>query len=128
MKPVRSALALFLCAAVLGTNVAAQQHVTNAADLQRLLDEHVEEQEALRAVVHQTLAGPEVERVAQGLGIDLSRVADAVSMLDGAELAQIAAQADLVDTSLAGGQSSVTVSTTWIIIGLLVLILVVVAV
>ncbi len=128
MRILRSALSLLLCAALAGANLVAQQHVVDAADLQQLLDTRADDEEALRAVVHRILARPEVERVAQALGVDLGRTVDAVSTLDGAELAQMAAQAHAVDTSLAGGQGSITVSTTMIIIGLLVLILIIVAV
>ncbi len=128
MRILRSAISLLLCAALAGANLAAQQHVVDAAELQQLLDTRADEEEALRAVVHRVLARPEIERVAQGLGVDLGRSVDAVSTLDGAELAQIAAQAHAVDTSLAGGQGTITVSTTMIIIGLLVLILIIVAV
>ena len=128
MRILRSVISLLLCAALAGANLAAQQHVVDAADLQQLLDTRADDEEALRAVVHRVLARPEVERVAQGLGVDLGRAVDAVSTLDGAELAQMAAQARAVDTSLAGGQGSITVSTTMIIIGLLVLILIVVVV
>ena len=128
MRILRSAISLLLCAALAGANLAAQQHVVDAAELQQLLDARADEEEALRAVVHRVLARPEIERVAQGLGVDLGRSVDAVSTLDGTELAQIAAQAHAVDTSLAGGQGTITVSTTMIIIGLLVLILIIVAV
>ncbi len=128
MRILRSALSLLLCAALAGANLAAQQHVVDAADLQQLLDTRADDEEALRAVVHRILARPEVERVAQALGVDLGRTVDAVSTLDGAELAQMAAQAHAVDTSLVGGQGTITVSTTMIIIGLLALILLVVAV
>ena len=128
MRILRSALSLLLCAALAGANLAAQQQVVDAADLQQLLDTRADDEEALRAVVHRILARPEVERVAQALGVDLGRTVDAVSTLDGAELAQMAAQAHAVDTSLVGGQGTITVSTTMIIIGLLALILLVVVV
>ena len=47
--------------------------------------------------------------------------------MDASEVAQVAAQARTANETLAGGQSSVTISTTTIIIGLLVLILLIVA-
>ena len=128
MRILRSAISLLLCAALFGANLAAQQHVVDTAELQQLLDTRADDEEALRDVVHRALVRPEVEQVAQALGVDLGRAVDAVSTLDGAELAQMATQAHAVDTSLAGGQESITVSTTMIIIGLLVLILIVVAV
>ncbi len=128
MRILRSAISLLLSAALFGANLAAQQHVVDTAELQQLLDTRADDEEALRDVVHRALVRPEVEQVAQALGVDLGRAVDAASTLDGAELAQMAAQADAVDSSLAGGQGSITVSTTMIIIGLLVLILIIVAV
>ena len=71
------------------------------------------------------LGNPEVKAVAEKAGLDLRRATTAVASLDGQELTQLAAQARQVDQALAGGQSSITISTTVIIIGLLVLILLV---
>jgi hypothetical protein len=51
-----------------------------------------------------------------------------VATLDGEELANLAAQARQVEGQLAGGQSTVTISTTLIIIALLIIILIVVLV
>ena len=50
----------------------------------------------------------------------------AVSTLNAEQLATVAAQARQAEQGLAGGQSSITISTTMIIIGLLVLILIIV--
>jgi hypothetical protein len=47
--------------------------------------------------------------------------------VDGEDLSALAAQARQVDEALAGGQSQITLSTTMIIIGLLVLVLLIVA-
>jgi hypothetical protein len=47
--------------------------------------------------------------------------------MDASEVANIASQARAANDTLAGGQGSVTISTTAIIIGLLVLILLIVA-
>jgi hypothetical protein len=62
------------------------------------------------------------------MGLDVRRAVDAVAVLDGPELASLASQSRQAEAALAGGQSSITVSTTLIIIGLLVLILIIVAV
>jgi hypothetical protein len=74
------------------------------------------------------LEHPEVKAVAERSGLDLRRATTAVATLDGAELAQVAAQAQQVDQALAGGQSRIVISTTLIIIVLLVIILIIVAV
>ena len=72
------------------------------------------------------LERPEVQAVAGDIGLDLRRAQSAVSTLDAQQLSTIAAQASQVEQALAGGQSSITISTTLIIIGLLVLILIVI--
>jgi hypothetical protein len=58
----------------------------------------------------------------------LDRAESAVRTLDGDELTRLASQARRAQEALAGGQSSVRISTTLIIIALLVIILIVVAV
>jgi hypothetical protein len=68
-----------------------------------------------------------VRELAGKLGLDLKRAEVAVATLDDVELGVIAARARTVNDALAGGQSTVTISTTVIIIGLLVLILLIVA-
>ena len=60
-------------------------------------------------------------------GVDIRRADSAVATMNGSELASVAAQARQADEALAGGASTVTISTTTIIIGLLVLILLIVA-
>ena len=69
----------------------------------------------------------DVRAIAGKYGIDIRRAERAVAAMDATDLANIAAQARAADETLAGGQGSVTISTTAIIIGLLVLILLIVA-
>jgi hypothetical protein len=69
----------------------------------------------------------DVKAIAGKYGIDMRRAESSVTAMDASEIAQIAAQARAADEALAGGQSKVTISTTTIIIGLLVLILLIVA-
>jgi hypothetical protein len=66
--------------------------------------------------------------VAQGAGIDIRAVSAVTSALDAQQLAQVATQARAIDQSLVGGQSKVTINTTLLIVGLLVLILIIVPV
>jgi hypothetical protein len=77
--------------------------------------------------VLRVLRHPDVARLAGQVGLDLKRAESAVATLEGQELADLAARARDVDQALAGGQRSITISTTLIIIGLLVLILLIVA-
>jgi hypothetical protein len=128
----------FTCAAVLASVVTASAQqpapsstvpttVATDAALDALLAAQVRADDANRQIVRDVLGRSEVREVAAKAGLDLKRATQAVSMLDGAELQEIAAQARHVDASLAGGASTVVISTTTIIIVLLLVILIVVA-
>ncbi len=107
--------------------LAQSTHAASPSALDAAVQQHVTTTDADRALVERLLNRPDVKAVAAGAGIDLRTVATAVSTMDSASLAGVASQARAVDRALAGGQSTVTISTTAIIIGLLILILVVVA-
>jgi hypothetical protein len=107
---------------------AQTAHAAPQSAIDAALQEHVAASSADRDAVLRVLDHAEVKEVAGRAGIDLRRAAGAVATLEGAELAQVAAQARQVEQALAGGQSRVVISTTLIIIALLVLILIIVAV
>jgi hypothetical protein len=122
---LQKSLALVLCFAVLIVPVRAQQILPPGA-----IDQAFTEKAADVAAKHQTvkaaLQQPEVQRVAKSLGVDITRAQGAVATLGGADLDRLAAQAQLVNDELAGGQT-VRLNLLWVIIGLLVLILIIVA-
>lgn len=99
---------------------AAPQSILDAA-----VQDHVTNEAADRETVQRLLERPEVQSLAKDLGLDLRQAQSAVSTLDAEQLATVAAQARHADQALSGGQSSITISTTMIIIGLLVLILII---
>ena len=106
---------------------AAQQvHVVDQGAMQKALAEHAEEIVAKRQVIRTALQQPDVVRVAKHLGLDVARADAAIATLDGAELNQLATQAQTVNEELSGGQT-IRMNAVWIIIGLLVLILIIVA-
>ena len=107
---------------------AQTTHTAPQAALDAALQQHVAGATADRETVMRLLDRPEVRALAGNMGLDLQRAKGAVSTLDGRQLTDLATQAQQAEEGLAGGQSSITVSTTMIIIGLLVLILVIVAV
>lgn len=129
MRTFLSALGILLtvCAAVPQVN-AQTSHAAPQSVLDAALQQHVASASARREDVLRVLNHPEVKAVASQVGIDLRSAATAVATLDGAELTEIASQAQQVERALEGGQSRITVSTTLIIIGLLILILIIVAV
>lgn len=104
---------------------AQVSHVAPQSILDAAVQDHVAAGAADRDTVQRLLERPEVQAVAGDIGLDLRRAQSAISTLDAEQLAPIAAKASQVEQALAGGQSSITISTTLIIIGLLVLILIV---
>jgi hypothetical protein len=107
--------------------LAQTRHVASPSALDAAIQAHVDERQADRDLVERLLQRPDVRKVASGAGIDLRTASDAVRTMDDRTLAAVAVQAQATERALAGGQSTVTISTTAIIIGLLILILILVA-
>ena len=125
MRTSTSVLVVLLSLLAMPRIQAQASHTASQSAIDAALQQHVSTAAADRADLLRVLGNPEVKAVAEKAGLDLRRATTAVASLDGQELTQLAAQARQVDQALAGGQSSITVSTTVIIIGLLVLILLV---
>jgi hypothetical protein len=106
---------------------AQQTHIAGQNLLDDAVQEHARAADRDRETVRLFLERADVKAIAGKNGIDIRRAESAVGAMDASEVAQIAAQARAADETLAGGQSKVTISTTTIIIGLLVLILLIVA-
>jgi hypothetical protein len=113
---------------VAGPRLSAQApHTASPSALDAVVQQHVSQGDADRHMVQRLLDRPDVKAVAQGAGIDIRSAAAAVQSMDPQEVAGVANQARVVNDALAGGQSKVTINTTLLIIGLLVLILLIVA-
>lgn len=78
-----------------------------------------------REAVRDFLAIPQVQKVADRMGVSTTELSAGVATLDQSSLDQIAQLSVAADRPLAGGDSTVVISTTAIIIGLLILILLV---
>lgn len=125
---VSSVLVMFTLVSVVPQAQAQSSHAAPLTALEAAVQDHVASAAADRDAVARLLARPEVQKIAGEAGIDMRRATQAAATLDGAQLTELAAQARQLEQSLAGGQSSITVSTTLIIIALLVLILLIVAI
>ena len=123
---VMTAVFMLLVAASVAS--AQTPHVASPAALDAAVAQRVQAFQADRLAVEQLLERADVKAVAQGAGIDIRAVSAAASAIDAQQLAQVATQARAIDQSLVGGQSKVTINTTLLIVGLLVLILIIVAV
>lgn len=120
-------LLVFLCFVFAVGPVRAQQaHVVDPRGMDQALAERTEATVAKRQSIRTALQQPDVQRVAERLGLDIARAEAAVATLDGADLDRAAAQAQAVNDEIAGGQT-VRLNLLWIIIGLLVIILIIVA-
>jgi hypothetical protein len=119
---------MFLLNAVAPPVWAQVSHAAPQSALDAAVQARVEASTADRDAIQRLLERPEVQAIAGDAGLDLRGMESAISTLDAQQLSTIAAQASQVDQALAGGQSTVTISTTMIIIGLLVLILIIVSV
>ena len=118
-------VALMLCFTFLAVPARAQQIVPPGA-IDQALTEKAADVTAKQQTIRTALQQPQVQQVAKSLGVDITRAHGAVGTLSGAELDRVASQAQLVNDELAGGQT-VRLNLLWIIIGLLVLILLIVA-
>ena len=128
MERIRTSVIALLFALVVWLPVSAQQrHVADQATLDQVVADHVHQTADDREAIMRVLEIDQVRKLAEGVGLDLKRAEAAVATLDGVELGVIAAQARTVNDALVGGQSNITISTTAIIIGLLVLVLLIVA-
>ena len=123
--PVQKTLAVILCYAILAVPVRAQQLVPPGV-IDHALTERAADVTAKQQAIKTALQQPEVERVARSLGVDIARADAAVATLAGADLDRMAAQAQLVNDEIAGGQT-VRLNILWVIIGLLILIIILVA-
>lgn len=104
----------------------AQEHVTSDADLRSAVAERTDREAADRAVLERLLDREEVREIAGDADLDLERAKDAVAQLDGEELGRLASMARDAEDALAGGQTTITITSTAIIIALLVIILLIV--
>ena len=97
-------------------------HAASPAAISQALQQRVSETDAQRDRVRELLQRPEVQQLAGQLGLDLRRAESATATLEGQQLAEAVAQAERIESALAGGQSRISISTTFLIIGLLLLV------
>jgi hypothetical protein len=128
MERIRTSVLAVLFASALWLPVSAQEHVVDQATLDQVVADRVRQKADDREAIRRVLELEQVRKVAAGAGLDLRRAETAVVALDDSELGLLAAKARTVNETLAGGQSTIEISTTVIIVFLLVLILLIVAV
>jgi hypothetical protein len=107
--------------------LANAETVVTGSDLDAAMANRADSDAASREAIQNLLGRDEVRGVAGRVGVDLTRVRAAVSTLSGDELRDVAAQAQLADQSLAGGDEKVVIGSTVLIIALLVIIILIAA-
>lgn len=98
-------------------------HVVDAVGIQARMERHAADEDARRLEIQTFLARPDVQRVAEGAGLDPTRAAAAVAVLSGEELAALSSQAAEFNSAV-GGSGNVVISATALIIILLLIIIV----
>jgi hypothetical protein len=122
MRSTRSGLAVVVSILMSAPALSGQAHVAGQQTLDAAVQQHVSAADQDRETVRRFLERRDVRAIAGQYGVDLRRADSAVAAMNAEDLASVAAKARQADEALAGGQSKVTISTTTIIIGLLVLI------
>jgi hypothetical protein len=127
MRLAERALVVFLCLLFVSPGVRAQQpNIVDPSALDQALAEKAHDTATKRQTVLTALRHAPVKEVAKSLGLELTRAEAAVSTLDGQMLDQLTLQAQEVNEALEGGQT-VRLNILWIILGLLIVILIIVA-
>lgn len=101
--------------------------VVTGSELDAAMANRADSDAASREAILNLLGRDEIRDVAGRVGVDLSRVRATVSTLSGEELREVAAQAQLANQSLVGGDEKVVIGSTVLIIALLVIIILVAA-
>jgi hypothetical protein len=126
MRIVRRSLAVCLAVLLMAPTAGAQNHVIGKAALEQAVQNRVSHDQADREAIRSLLQRAEVRDIAASAGLSLDKAEAAVSILQGSDLQQAAAQARQVQNDLAGGASTIVISTTTVIIVLLLVILIIV--
>ena len=122
----RSAIVVLLIVSLLTASPAwAQQGVVTPADLRAAMAEKAALDDARRDLVVSVLRDEQVRQLAASLSLDLTRAEQAVAMLadDELEAAAETARALQIQTDLAGGASTVTLSVTTLLLIIIIIIL-----
>ena len=116
-----------LIAAAPTSALADGRHVADPAMIAAAVAQHVDQQDADRAAIHEALARPQVRDMAGRMGLDVGRATAVVDTLAGPDLTRAAGAARQVNQQLVGGATTVVITTTTVIIALLILIILIVA-
>lgn len=112
---------------IVPTDLLAQSHVVSPADLQKQAVAASQVRQKNVETVQHFLSTPTAEKAMKSANVDPQQVKTAVSTLSDHDLAQLAARADRAQADFAAGRLSER-DLIWIILGIAVLVLIIVAV
>lgn len=101
---------------------AQQQHIATDAARARAIAAHTQSQQQTRDAVTSLLRVPEVQKVAERLGLKVTNVEAAVGTLTPQELERLAVPVQRAQGELAGG-STIVISTTTLLLIIIIIIL-----
>lgn len=121
---MRIVLTSALLATILSTSPAlAQDSLVSRSTIHEAIVTHATAEQAHRDVVLKALRQPDVRQLADRMGMDLTAAEEALGGLTATELAELARPAQaIVDRS--GGDRTITISLTTLLLGIIVLLLV----
>jgi hypothetical protein len=108
-----------------GAGLAAepQRHVVGDTEIQARIDQQMGQADADRQAIQTMLQRADVRKIAGTAGLDLERASAAAAVLSGPALEKMAAQAREINAGLTGGDGTIVLSATALIIILLIVIL-----
>ena len=112
---------------IVPTDLLAQSHVVSPSDLQKEVLSTSQARQHNISAVQQFLSTPRAEKAMKSAQIDPQQVKTAISTLDDQDLSQLAARADKAQNDFAAGNLTER-DLIWIILGIAVLVLIIVAV
>jgi hypothetical protein len=104
--------------------IAQQRHVVDPAMMRQAIAEQAVTDQQNRDVVLGVLHHSQVRELASRLGLSVTRAEGALSTLNSAELANLAGQARMADTQLAGGSQTVVISLTTLLLIIIIVLLI----
>jgi hypothetical protein len=124
MRKLISGITFLFAMLLASTPVLAQDsHVVGEAELHQAVVNQADTETQQREAIRSLLQRQEVRDLAENHGLDIVKAENAVSMLQGPDLARVAAQASQVNMQLTGGADQIVLGTTTLIIILLIVII-----
>ena len=107
--------------------LAVTETVVTGPEIDGAVAARADEDAAARETIQNLLGRDATRDAAEQIGVDLERVKAGAATLSGDELLEVAAQAQLADAALSGGDEKVVIGSTVLIIILLIVIILVAA-